>query len=136
MGVALIAAGAYRMLLTASVWTCWCARGRDVLVVSSDSPIWKIHMDQNILDHVRTRAVILNWSERKTWRTSLATMAFRHFGGRQEFNPLVIVFRPFRPTEVFRFWQPFQDHKHGNNASLERLEKELFKLLWMPSPPR
>lgn len=54
---------------------------------------------------------------------------FRHFVGAREFNPLAVVFRPFRPARVFRFWQPFREWKHGKPDSLARLEGELFAYL-------
>jgi hypothetical protein len=48
---------------------------------------------------------------------------------RREFNPLAVVFRPFRPARVFRFWQPFREWNHGKREALERLEYELFAYL-------
>ena len=102
------------------IWTWWSLRGYDILFVYSDSPMWREHIEQNILPTLGSRAVILNWSERKQWRPSLATLTFAHFGGPREFNPLAVVFRPFRPTRTFRFWQPFRDFKHGNPESLCR----------------
>src|SRR4051794_36632861 len=68
-----------------AIWCWWCARGRDVLFVYSDSPIWHDYVEDRILSELEDRAVVLNWSERKRWRTSLATLAFRHFGGSREF---------------------------------------------------
>ena len=31
----------------------------------------------------------------KCWRVSIATLAFHHFAGYRQFNPLAVVFRPF-----------------------------------------
>jgi hypothetical protein len=42
---------------------------------------------------------------------------------------MVVVFRPFRTTKVFRFWQSFQDNKHGKTQNLDDLKQDLFKLL-------
>ena len=119
----------YSMALHLIIWSMWCSRGRDILFVYSDSPMWREHIEQNILPTLGSRAVILNWSERKQWRPSLATLAFAHFGGPREFNPLAVVFRPFRPTRTFRFWQPFRDFKHGNPESLCRIEREFAELI-------
>ena len=80
----------------------------DPLFVYSDSPIWHEYIVQHFLPYLGERAVILNWSDRKLWRFSLARIAFRHFGGNREFNPLAVVFRPFGRTQAFRFWQPFR----------------------------
>jgi hypothetical protein len=111
------------------IWSWWCVRGRDILFVYSDSPIWHDYVEQNILPHLGERAVVLNWSQRKRWRLSLARMAFYHFGSYRQFNPLGIIFRPFRRTRTFRFWQPFRDFKHGNPEALHKMENEFFELI-------
>jgi hypothetical protein len=112
-----------------AVWCWWLPRGRYILFVYSESPVWQHHIEREILPHVRSRAVVLNWSQRKHWPLSLASAAFRHFGGYHEFNPLAVVFRPFRRARVFRFWQPFRDWKHGHGDSLLQIEAELFALI-------
>ena len=128
--IALILALAHRAVLYALVWLLWLPRGRDTLFVYSDSPIWHEYMTSQILPLVQERAVVLNWSERKRWpRLSLAVPVFRSFGGGREFNPLVIVFRPFTRAKRFRFWQPFQDWKNGYREPVERLRQELFAIL-------
>jgi hypothetical protein len=111
------------------IWSSWCVRGRDILFVYSDSPIWHDYIEQHILPHISGRAVVLNWSQRKRWRFSLARMAFHHFGGYQEFNPLGVVFRPFGRTHIFRFWQPFRDLKHGHPEALQTMEAQFFRLI-------
>lgn len=112
-----------------AIWSWWCIRGRDILFVYSDSPIWHDYIEQHILPDLGERAVVLNWSQRKRWRPSLARMAFYHFGGGREFNPLAVVFRPFRRTRTFRFFQPFKDFKHGNPEALHKMESELLGLI-------
>jgi hypothetical protein len=116
------------------IWSWWCVRGRDILFVYSDSPIWHDYIEQNILPYLGNRAFILNWSQRKRWHFSLTRMAFNHFGGdRREFNPLGVIFRPFRPTRTFRFWEPFQDFKHGHPEALQRMETEFFRFIDVPT---
>ena len=121
--------GTYRMLLRVLVWALWCSRGRDILLVYSDSPNWREYIEETILPRVTPRAVVLNWSERSQWRSSLATRVLRSIGGHKNFNPMVILFRPFRRTKVYRLWQPFQDKKHGNPATLDNMVQELFSEL-------
>jgi hypothetical protein len=112
------------------VWVLWLPKGKDVLVVYSDSPIWRDYMSAEVVPLVQKRAVVLNWSGRKKWpRWSLAAHAFRTFGGRLEFNPMVVVFRPLRRAEVFRFWQAFKDWKHGQTEPVERLRQRLLAKL-------
>ena len=112
-----------------AVWSWWCLRGRDILFVYSDSPIWRSYIEEKLLPFLGRRAVVLNWSQRKQWRFSLARLVFGHFWNHREFNPMAIVFRPFRLTRTFRFWQPFQDFKHGNPEALTKMENEFFKLI-------
>ena len=82
--------------LNVVAWRCWCAHGRYVLFVYSDSPIWHDYIKEHILPRLGERAVILNWSQRSQWKRTLAVMTFRYFGGSREFNPMAVVFRPFR----------------------------------------
>lgn len=117
-----------------AIWSWWCIRGRDILFVYSDSPIWHDYIEQHVLPHLGGRAVVLNWSQRKRWRFSLARMAVHHFGGWRELNPLAVVFRPFRRTLTFRFWQPFRDFKHGHPEALHRMESEFFGLIGVQRP--
>ena len=59
----------------------------------------------------------------------MARLAFFHFGGYREFNPLAIVFRPFRFTRKFRFWKAFRDYKHGHPVKLREMERDFFDLV-------
>jgi hypothetical protein len=120
--------------LNIAIWFWWCSRGRDILFVTSDSPLWHDYIEQQILPHLGKRAVVLNWSQRKRWRASLARTAFRHFGGLREFNPLAVVFRPLHPAHTFRFWQPFRDFKNGHPEALHQMESEFFELIGVQRP--
>jgi len=120
----------YAIVLQVVIWLCWCTRGVNVLLVYSSSPHWQEYIESHIIPKLPPSTVVLNWSERRRWRLfSLSVLAFRLFGGSREFNPLVVVFRPFRWAKTFRFWKPFRDYKHGKTTSLERLEYELFQYL-------
>ena len=112
------------------IWVFWVPRGRDVLFVYSDSPIWKEYMLGEIMPLVQARAIILNWSERSKWpRWSLAVRVFRSLGGELEFNPLVMVFRPFQLARKYRFWQAFKAWKHGDQGPVRKLREELIQVL-------
>src|SRR5439155_18714445 len=58
---------AHRLALYAVVWMLWLPKGKDILLVYSDSPIWHDYMETQVLPLVKERAVILNWSERNKW---------------------------------------------------------------------
>ena len=112
------------------VWVWWLPRGKDVLYISSDSPIWKEYMETEIFPFVADRAVVVSWSARSKWpKWSFAVRVFRTFGRRRDFNPIFILFRPFRRARIFRFLPAFQERKHGNNASIEQLRRDLMKAL-------
>jgi hypothetical protein len=117
------------LLIHLAVWCCWCARGRNVLFVYSDSPIWHDYVEAHILPRLGERAVVLNWSHRGRWRRTLAVLAFRYVGGHRTFNPLALVFRPFRRARHFRFYEPFREFKHGKAQAVTEMERELFDLL-------
>jgi hypothetical protein len=95
-----------------------------VVFVYSNSPIWKDYIEREILPHIQDRAVILNWSERRKWKNSLAVLAFRYFGGYRNFNPMGMVFRPFRFVKTYRF---FEAWKHGNVKTVEEIKREIFE---------
>lgn len=119
----------FRASLSVIIWTSWSLRGRDVLFVYSDSPIWHDYIKEHFLAQFAKRAVVLNWSQRKNWRFSLARVAFDRYGGSRDFNPVAIVFRPFRTARIFRFRQPFMECKKGQPAALHVMERDLFALL-------
>ncbi len=112
------------------VWLWWLPRGKDVLYVSSDSPIWKEYMQTEIHPMVASRAVELNWSDRSRWpRWSFRVRVFRTVKPGRDFNPMVVLFRPFRRPRTFRFLPAFQEWKRGNRASLENLREDLMRAL-------
>ena len=112
------------------VWVWWLPRGKDVLYVSSDSPIWKEYMESEIFPLIAERAVVLSWSARSKWpKWSFAVRVLRTFGRGRDFNPMVVLFLPFRRARIFRFLPAFQERKHGNNATVERLRNDLMQAL-------
>ena len=120
----------YRITLYLLVWTLWLPRGKNILFVYSDSPIWHHYMATEVLPLVQERAVVLSWSERKMWtKRSLGVAVFRHFGGHREFSPLVVLFRPFRFAKVFRFWSAFKDWKQGHREPVEKVRQDLLVAL-------
>ena len=116
-------------VLYLAIWIGWCLRGRYVLFVYSNSPIWSEYIEREILPRIEDSAVVLNWSERKRWKKSLAILAFRRFGSRRAFNPLAVVFRPLHFAKTFRFFEPFHEFKHGKPGKVEQMKAEFFDAL-------
>lgn len=124
--VSFVAFTIYKSILYLMVWILWIPRGKDVLVVYSNSPIWHDYFSNEIIPLVKDRAVILNWSQRKEWRNwTLETNLFRTFAGRTHFNPMVMVFRPLRSAKRFRFWEPFKYWKRGDTWKVEEMKRSL-----------
>jgi hypothetical protein len=93
--------------------------------VYSNSPTWKDYVEREILPRIQDHAVILNWSERRIWKNSLAVLAFRYFGGFRNFNPMGMIFRPFRFVKTYRFFEAFQEFKHGEPQKVEEIKRDL-----------
>jgi hypothetical protein len=126
----LLVMGAYRLLLNLLVWMLWVPRGKDVLYMNSDSPIWHDTMEHTVWPLVAGRAVRINYSERAQWPAmSLAARVARQYVGGKECNPLVIVFRPLGTRKVFRFFKAFRAYKAGDprkfNSVVDALITEL-----------
>ena len=103
----------------------WVPRGRSVLFVYSESPVWRERIEEKILPHLPPSSTVLNWSQRQKWRSfDLGVRIFRHYAGDREMNPVGIIIRPFRRVKIFRFWKPFRDFKHGRRQALEDLEAQ------------
>ena len=117
----------WSLILSLAIWIIWGLRGHHILFVYSDSPIWSGYIEREILPHIAETAVILNWSKRKQWKNSLAVLAFKLYGGSQNFNPMAIVFRPLRFHKIFRFYEAFKDFKHGKAGNLEKIRMDFFK---------
>ena len=119
-----------RAALYLVVWLWWIPKGKDVLFVYSDSPIWREYMTSQVLPLVLERAVVLNWSERSKWSPwSLKVSVFHTFGGSREFNPMVVKFRLFRKVKILRYWLAFQDYKRGYTEPVENLNNQLSSML-------
>jgi hypothetical protein len=117
------------LLLLSVVWLAWCPRRRYAIVVYSNSPVWQEYFERQVIPLLGERAVVLNWSARKRWRFSLPVILFRVFGGSRQFNPIAIVFAPWRWPRTFRFYKAFRSFKHGRPEDVERLRLEFFAQL-------
>jgi hypothetical protein len=132
--VALIAVAAYlgyvwrRWRAVRRFRAAWQSQCKDLLLVYSNSPNWKRYVEEKWLPRWGNRAVVLNWSERQTWRRDrrAEVALFRAFAGDREFNPLgIVVPRKGRAAHVVRFWRAFRDYKHGKDGPLRIAEAKL-----------
>jgi len=106
--------------------TAYGPKGKDLLLVYSNSPNWQNYVETAWLPRWGDRAVLLNWSERSGWQPSAPEVQlFRSVAGDREFNPLAIVVPPRGKPEVVRFWLAFRDYKYGKDRLLRAAETEL-----------
>ena len=119
----------YGIVLLLVAWLRWRGSRIRGILVTSNSPNWHDYIEKAWLPRLEGRVVVLNWSERSTWRNELAVMIWRRFGvcfNESNVNPLVILFRGLAYPYVYRFFYAFRDAKHGNRDALRRLEDHLF----------
>jgi hypothetical protein len=121
-------------LVLIAVWMLWSPRGKDTLVVYSQSPHWKEYFESDLLPKLERRAMALNWSERSRWSWfDLRVVLFRAFKGNKSFVPMILVVPPFQRPKTFCFYEAFQDFKHGKEQSLRELESQVNAYFAIPS---
>ncbi|HBA86303.1 MAG TPA: hypothetical protein DCZ95_19660 [Verrucomicrobia bacterium] len=117
----------YSLIMTLLVRAVCLFRGRYIVFVHSNSPVWLDFIANDILPHLPADTVILNWSDRLKWKWfSFPVRLFKLYGGDTNFNPMGLVCTTFRGVKTFRFWDAFKECKHGNEKPLEELKTNFF----------
>ena len=119
---------ALRFGLKVRFWVRHGRKGKVILFVYSDSPNWKDHIEEKILPRLEACSVILNWSKRREWESSMQFEArlFNQWAGSGEFAPTAILLPLLGRVKVFRLWQLSQNPKHGKNKVSKEAEQSLF----------
>ena len=98
--------------------------GKDLLLVYTDSPHWKDHVESKWVARWRERAVAFNrtrpWSRKQPEAVLWLAVA-----GPLEHTPLAVVVAPSGKARVIRLFAAFRDFKHGKDARLRAAEREL-----------
>ena len=95
--------------------------GRDLLLVYTDSPHWKDHIESKWVARWPHRTVTLNRSH--PWsRKQPAAALWLAVRGIQEHTPLAVVIPRSGKLRVIRLFAAFQAAKHGHDASLRLVE--------------
>ncbi len=114
------------LVLCTLVRIFWLPKGKNLLILTSESPIWSGYFQHNVIEKYEDKAHILNWSERKAWKKfSILVWLFNSFLGTQEHTPSVILFSPWYQPKIFRFWRPFKEFKHGKPNDVETMLRSL-----------
>ena len=97
---------------------------KDLLVVYTDSPHWKDHVESKWAARWPNRIVTLNRS--RPWsRKQPEAMLWLAVAGLREHTPIAVVIPRAGKLRVIRFFQAFQESKHGDPARLQAAEQEL-----------
>jgi len=127
IAIALIAGGVRRSRRASAVRqfrSHYGSDGKDLLVVLTDSPHWRPYIEREWLSRWGTRAIVLNRSQ--PWSPSQPeAKLWNAFKGIEEHTPLAIVVPPNGKVGVFRFFKAFRDMKHGKDAKLREVERQL-----------
>ena len=120
-----------RIVVRLVVELAWGWTGRRVLLVYSRSPVWQAYIEANWLPRLENRAIVLDWSNRSTWKfmRPFAATVFRLWSPGHDFNPSAYLIPTLRPVKHIGFHEAFRDWKHGNTAALEAAEERLFSFL-------
>ena len=96
-----------------TIWAWWCLRGRDILFVYSDSPIWRDYIEKQILPHIGERTIVLNCH-------SVTAGVFRLLGWRSITSEAIVSsirsrssFVPSAARERFAFGNPLEISSTG-----------------------
>jgi len=116
------------LIFYATAWFLWPRWGKSVLLVTSDSRLWRDAIQERWISRLGSRAYVLNWSQRRDWSmVDLTVWAFHHFAGKKHPVPMAIVVLPFQRARVFHFYKAFKQVRGGFHDSLDRLEREFFR---------
>ena len=98
--------------------------GKNMLIVYSDSAVWKEHIEAQWLPRWNDRAVVFNRS--RPWKEEqIEARLWRALAGLAEHTPVVILVPRRGRTRVVRFWKAFREHKFGRPRKLREAEEEL-----------
>ncbi len=116
---------ALKFVLKFRFWVRHGRKGKVILFVYSDSSNWKDYIEAKILPSLEGCSVILNWSKRREWESSMQFEArlFNQWAGSGEFNPTAILLPLMGKVKVFRLWQPSHNPKHGKDK-VSKISKE------------
>lgn len=133
--VVLLGFALYALSMALVVRMVSLVRGRYIVFVHSNSPVWQDYIAASILPRLPTDSVILNWSDHLKWKwLSFLVRVFRLYGGDTNFNPIGLVGTPLRGVKTFRFWEPFKEFKHGNQKPVRDLEAAFFAHIGKTKP--
>jgi hypothetical protein len=121
--------------LVSSAWLAARARlkwppDKFALLAYTNSEKWAPYIERELLPRIGTFCVVVNRSE-PDWkrRHPLEARVIRHWGGRLNYNPIVIVFPRAGRPRTFRLYRPFLNYHHGKPEALSSVVRDLTSLI-------
>ncbi len=104
---------------------------KHILFIYSNSPNWEEYLKKNVFPKIEDKTIFLNWSNRSEWENikPIEAKVFEHWGGNYEFNPMAIIFTPYKKVKTIRFFKAFKQCKKGKTSLLEEQESKLYNYL-------
>jgi hypothetical protein len=117
-----------RLRAIAAFRAAYRGSGKDVLIVYTESPLWKEYIESRWLSRWGDRAIVLDRS--KPWSNDQPeARLWRAVAGSVEHTPVVIVVPARGRVQIVRFWLAFRDFKHGKEQKLRDAEARLARIL-------
>ena len=119
-----------KLVVLICIWAVWGVKGKDLLVIYSDSPYWKEYFENGLLPQIESRSYSLNLSTRAKMQTyNLQILAFDLFKYEKDYNPMVVLFPFLRWPRRYQYYQAFKEFKHGKENALTKVENQVFEAL-------
>jgi hypothetical protein len=106
----------------------WAERNkRFAIVVTSDSPKWASHINDNWLIRFGEHVSVLNYSHKREWPRNFESESVNRFTRYRDDHPIVIIPRKTGRPAVYSFHAALNAAFHGDDESLKRMEERMFK---------
>lgn len=111
-------------------WYRWKVHGQNIILTTSNSPKWKDYMTEFVIPHAADNAMVLNWSERKSWRqiARLPAWARERWVGRGQKGhcPSIVFMKSILNIETISLYEPFRLYNRGDATDLENVLNKFF----------
>jgi hypothetical protein len=108
------------LCLASRVRRTWPA-GKVGIIAYTNNRKWASHVEERLLPRLASKTIVVDRSDAQ-WKSRfpLEHAVIRHWGGRREYNPIVIAFPSTGAPRVFRLYEAFQETRRGDRADLEK----------------
>ncbi len=118
-----------RKYLLESIQKDWISNGKNVLVVYSESKIWKEYFEKKLIPQIENTAVILNWSLRHKSRDNEKTLALEvlKFFRKQWYYPVAFIFGNNADIQIFDFHESYIKMIKSGTGEYKKMEEDFLQ---------